>query len=235
MNARWRRSWVGAAACGALLAVAGLSAGAGQAPPAGQAAQVAVAPLPPPSFGGRWELNVVSSEQVPTSDEGERAADPAGAPPTAPPGGGRSGGGPGSTGGRGGPGGLGGPDGPDATRPESFSVQEQMSRVMDAPRVLTIVQKGDVITLTTGDGLATSLKADGIKVKEQQAGAPIERTSRFDGRSLVTETRLSNGTRVTQTFTKVMEGLQLVIATRVKGGRYREPLEFKRVYDQAFQ
>ena len=44
-----------------------------------------------------------------------------------------------------------------------------------------------------------------------------------------------NGAKITQTFTKVFDGLQLVIVTRIEGGQFRKPLELKRVYDQAFQ
>jgi hypothetical protein len=48
-------------------------------------------------------------------------------------------------------------------------------------------------------------------------------------------TKLSNGAMVTQTFTKVSEGLQLVVVTKIEGGRLPRPLEIKRVYDQPFQ
>jgi len=68
-----------------------------------------------------------------------------------------------------------------------------------------------------------------------QAGTSIERTTRWDGRSLVTAIKLSSGPKVTQTFTKISEGLQLVVVTRVEGGHLPTPIEIKRVYDQALQ
>ena len=69
-----------------------------------------------------------------------------------------------------------------------------------------------------------------------QAGTSIERTTRWDGgSSLVTAIKLSSGPKVTQTFTKISEGLQLVVVTRVEGGHLPTPIEIKRVYDQALQ
>ena len=89
---------------------------------------------------------------------------------------------------------------------------------------------GDSVNLLSGERAATSLIRPIV-----QAGTSIERTTRWDGRSLVTAIKLSSGPKVTQTFTKISEGLQLVVVTRVEGGHLPTPIEIKRVYDQALQ
>jgi hypothetical protein len=206
------------------------SSRAGQAP-AGElrAGQAAAAEMPAPNLAGRWELNVQASDP-PRADAvspGEGGEDRRG-------GGGRGGGGRGGgMGGRGG--GMGGGGMGGGGSKESETAREEMRRVLEAPRVLLIVQHDATLSLTDEQGRVTSLKPDGTKIKEQSAGTTIERTTRWDGRSLVTTTKLSSGAKVTQTFTKIAEGLQLVVSTKLEGGRMGNPMEFKRVYDQAFQ
>ena len=188
-------------------------------------------PLPPPSVAGRWELNVPASDPMPTPREpGEDG------------GGGHRGGGMGGRGGgMGGRGGMGGGGmggrgmGGDRSERDSGAGQEEMRQAMEAQRVLVIVQHDAAVTVTDEGGRVVKIQPDGAKVKEEQAGKSIERTSKWDGRSLVTTVKLSSGTRVTQTYTKVAEGLQLVVATKIEGGRLPKPIEFKRVYDQALQ
>ncbi len=192
--------------------------------PAG--AQATPPPLPPPQLAGRWDLNVQASDPTPSQDpqQGEGDEDRSG-------GGGRSGGRGGYSGRRGG-----GSEGARPSKqPESEAVRQQIERALEAPRFLIIVQRENHLSLTDDEGRVTTLKPDGTKVVEQQAGASVERTTRWDDRSLVTTAKLGDGAKVTQTFTKVFDGLQLVIITRVEGGHLPRPVELKRVYDQAFQ
>jgi hypothetical protein len=214
----------------ALLALAWLvvpSPAVAQAPPVPAGAQVTPPPLPPPQLAGRWELNVQASDPPPSrndqpaEDEGSRGSGGGGR-------GGRSGGGHRGTGGE-----EGGSS--KSKAPESSAVRQEMDRAVEAPRFLIIVQHEASLSVTDDEGRVTSLKPDGTKVTEEQGGGSVERTTRWDGRALVTTIRLSNGAKITHTFTKVFDGLQLVIITRIEGGRFQNPIEFKRVYDQAFQ
>jgi hypothetical protein len=202
-----------------------------QAPQAPAGAQVTPPPLPPPQLAGRWELNVQASDppRSQTDARGEGTEDRRGG------GGGGGTGGRGGMGRRGGMGGRSGTGGEAAKTEESTAARQEMERALEAPRVLIIVQHEAGLNLTDDEGRVTTLKPDGVKVSEQQAGASIERTTKWDDRSLVTTTKLSNGAKVTQTFTKVSEGLQLVVITRIEGGRIPTPIEIKRVYDQALQ
>lgn len=138
-------------------------------------------------------------------------------------------------GGMGGRGGMGGDTGRGGGSQESSAAREEMSRVLEAPRLLLIVQHEASLSLTDEEGRVLSLKPDGTKVKEQRAGSTTERTTRWDGRSLVTSMKLGSGAKVIQTFTKISDGLQLLVVTKVEGGRTPGPMEIKRVYDQALQ
>lgn len=220
----------------ALLGLA-LTFGVAHATPAPRSPQGATqaTPAPPssvPNLAGRWELNVQASDPPPeatgASGEGDEGRRGGGAP------GGRGGGGTGGGMGRGG-GGMGGDPGRGVESQKSSAVREEMRRVLEAPRLLLIVQHEASLSLTDEEGRVLSLKPDAVKVKEQRAGSTTERTTRWDGRSLVTSTKLSGGAKVTQTFTKIAEGLQLLVVTKVEGGRTQGPMEIKRVYDQALQ
>ncbi len=179
---------------------------------------------------GRWDLNVQASDPTPAPEqqqgEGQDRED-------------RGGGGGGGRGGRGG--GMGGRGGSrtewdrTAKQPDSSAVRQEMERALEAPRFLIIVQREGTVILTDDQGRVTTLKPDGTKVVEQQAGGTVERTTRWTDRALETTAKLGNGAKVTQTFTKVFDGLQLVVVTRVEGGKLPRPIELKRVYDQAFQ
>jgi hypothetical protein len=225
--------WTSAATIGvcallALGAIAGRSAAQDAKSPASGKAVAQAAPV---DLGGRWELNVQASDPIQwDSDEGTGE------------GGGRYGGrggagfGGGGRGGygRGGYGGGGAGEGQRSNR-ESAASREELRRIMEAQRVLTIVSRDGSVTVTDDAERVVSLKPDGAKVKEELAGEKVERTTKWDGRSLVTQLKLGSGVRVTQTYAKVNEGLQLVLAVKIEGGRFPKPEEFKRVYDQALQ
>jgi hypothetical protein len=200
-----------------------------QVPQAGAGAQAPPPPLQPPQLAGRWDLNVQASDPAPTrlSPQGGGDEDRGG--------GGGGGGRGGRGGGTGGRRGTYGESSRGGAKEESPAVRQEMDRAIEAPRFFIVVQREGSVILTDDQGRVTTLKPDGTKTVEQQAGGSVERTSRWDDRALVTTTKLSNGAKVTQTFTKVFDGLQLVIVTRIEGGKLPSPIEFKRVYDQAFQ
>ncbi len=186
------------------------------------------APQQAPNMAGRWELNAQESDAL----GGEISVPASGGRGGGLGGYGGYGGGRGTTGATGGgyPGG-----GAGAGAPESSVTREQLQRLLKASRLLLIVQDQTHLSLTDDDGRVVTLTPDGTKVKEEQFGQSIERTTKWDGRSLVTLVKLKSGTKVTQTFTKASEGLQLVVLTKAEGGRLGRPIIFKRVYDQAFQ
>jgi hypothetical protein len=229
----------------AWLMAASLAVAQVQQAPAG--AQATPPPLPPPQLAGQWDLNVQASDPTPVREpqqgEGEQGRGSQGDQGDQGGGGDRGGrGGYGGYGGYGGSGGYGGHRGPDShidrtssKQPDSEAVRQQIERALAAPRFLIIVQHPGRLSLTDDEGRVTTLKPDGTKVAEQQAGGSVERTTAWNDRALVTTLKLANGAKVTQTFTKVFDGLQLVVVTRIEGGRLPSPIELKRVYDQALQ
>jgi hypothetical protein len=111
-----------------------------------------------------------------------------------------------------------------------------MEDILTARRTLLIVEQRDRVTITDEHGRVQTLVPSGIKTKEERANLALERLTRWDDRSLVTEVSLGDGIRITQTYQKVQEGLQLVVMTRVQTGRGRDSERvIRRVYDQALE
>lgn len=117
----------------------------------------------------------------------------------------------------------------------SGASQEEMRRVAEAQSVLVISQTGASLTVTDGEGRTVALRADGVTVRDRPTGDALQRTTKWEGRTLVSVSRLSNDARVVQTYATMNERLQLVITTTVTGGRSLNPLSFRWVYDQALQ
>jgi hypothetical protein len=112
---------------------------------------------------------------------------------------------------------------------------EQVREILQAQRVLIIVEHPEYVSLTDESGRVQKFATNGEKVKEERDGQSYERRTRWEGRKLVTEVTLADGTRVVQTYEKVAEGLQLVVLTKVDNSRFGAARDFKRVYDQALQ
>jgi hypothetical protein len=112
---------------------------------------------------------------------------------------------------------------------------DQVREFLEAPRTLVIVEHPDHVSITDETGRVEKLVVNGTKAKEERGGQSIERRTRWDGRTLVSEIQLADGTKLTQTYQKVAEGLQLVVTTKIENSRLSGAREFKRVYDQALQ
>jgi hypothetical protein len=113
--------------------------------------------------------------------------------------------------------------------------RDEMRRVAEPQPVLQIVWHESHYAVTDAEGHVLILRPDGATVKAPQAWPALDRTTKWDGRELVTEVKLSSGARVTQNYASDDEGFRLVIRTRVEGGHARNALSYKWVYDQALQ
>ena len=122
-----------------------------------------------------------------------------------------------------------------AAASEGRATAEQVRAFLQSQRTLVIVEHADHVSITDENGQVQKLVTNGEKVKDEREGESFERRTRWDGRTLVTEIALSDGVRITQTYQKVAEGLQLVITTKLENSKFSGPREFKRVYDQALQ
>jgi hypothetical protein len=105
-----------------------------------------------------------------------------------------------------------------------------MRTVTEAPERLTIVYRDADVVLTSGEGQVQTLQPNGQAVQEKTArGQETERTTKWDGSNLVTEVRMSDGVKITQTYTRSPDGQQLIVTSRFEGPA--RVVDIRRVYD----
>ena len=153
-------------------------------------------------LAGTWVLNQELSDEIPDRDGRRR--------------------------GRGGPG----------FNPERIArMREAMRGMLVAARRLTIEGDRDELVLTFGDGQVVRLITDGREHTSQAgAGAQVKRTARWRGETVETEATLQVRRSLTVRQTYELQngadgGRQLVITSRVEGGRRGGERENRRVYD----
>jgi len=182
------------------------------------------------SIAGAWTLNKESSDASPgAAGRGEQGGDTARGRGDR---GSGSGGGYGRRGGGGGFGRMGGGGGGDRG---GRGNPEEMARMRDAMRDLanpsdhlTITQTESMIVITGADGRTTRLSPDGKKIKDDNT--KIERKTKWDGPSLVSEISGLGPGKMTQTFSIDPERHQLRVVVQMEG-RSGQPRTITRVYD----
>ncbi len=200
-------------------------------------------------FAGSWVINEDLSDELrpqPGGRDGDERRGPGGfGEPGWGPGGGVGGrvgvGGRGGFGGRdgfGGRGGFGGGGGdPQRTARMRADMQQAMRDLMTAPRRMTITANEREIVLTYDDRRVVRLIPDG-REHSGLAGtsARVTRKTRWRGATLEAEIELQSRMelRVRQTYevrAADAGGRELVVITRVDGGRRGRDRELRRVYD----
>jgi len=193
-----------------------------------------------PKIGGVWKLNAQLSDPPRTGGQGDGGPNPVAD-------GGRRGGGMipgGGVGGLGRGGGGGVPvggqrgDGPGrGIDPEKMkAARAVIEELMTPSATLTISDADGAVTFTESDGRTRTYKTDNRKEKHQAANATVETRARWEEGSLVIETDLGEGLKVTQTYSAGADPRQLTILTKLEGGpgrmsRQRPPR--RTVYDDA--
>jgi hypothetical protein len=176
-----------------------------------------------PSLTGRWKLDPEKSDDArarmrAVREEGQGDD-------------GRGGG----RGGRGSGRGMGG--GPHGGRmagqksEEQAAMQDVMDDVMQPADVLTITQGERDVTIARDDGRTLRLYADGRKAKE--ANGAVERTTRWDGPRLVSEIKVGDGPKITESWWLSADGKQLQASIRLQAPRGDREVVINRVYDSA--
>ena len=182
------------------------------------------------SIAGAWTLNKESSDASPgAAGSGEQGGDTARGRGDR---GSGSGGGYGRRRGGGGFGRMGGGGGGDRG---GRGNPEEMARMRDAMRDLanpsdhlTITQTESMIVITGADGRTTRLSPDGKKIKDDNT--KIERKTKWDGPSLVSEISGLGPGKMTQTFSIDPERHQLRVVVQMEG-RSGQPRTITHVYD----
>ena len=194
------------------------------------------------TLAGSWVINQDLSDELrpqPGGRDGDERRGPgAFGDPTWGPGGGfgRRGGFGGRGGGFGG-GGFGGGRDPQQMARLRAAMQEAMRDLMTAPRRMTIAADEREIVLTYDDRRVVRLIPDG-REHSGLAGtsARVTRRTRWRGATLEAEIELQSRMelRVRQTYEVRTSGFgdrQLVVTTRIDGGRRGRDRELRRVYD----
>ena len=198
-----------------------------------------------PSFQGAWVLNHDLSDKPADQsgqpgEEGGRGGGMGGGR------GGGMGGGRGGWGGRGGGmgggrggsgGGRGGYGGGGQSQEERQKMRDMMQAIFQAPERLTIVGGDGGVLITDDQGQVQRLNPDGKKAKDTVNGQAINRTTKWDGDKLVTETDAGGSAKIVQTYTVAADAHQLTVASQMASSRSggRTPREIKRVYDLSQQ
>lgn len=131
----------------------------------------------------------------------------------------------GGFGGRGG-GGFGGQQQTPEQREAAQRMRDALRQEIQAPDHMTIVTSDSTVIITTPDGHTTRLATDGSKVKDESTG--IERRTKWDKGSLVSEVNGLGRGKITETYTVDGEPKQLKVKLDVDGPRKTTQT---RVYD----
>lgn len=175
------------------------------------------------SIGGVWTLNNDLSDQPADrgqrGDDGQRGSNGGNGRGDGSGGGGgrrRGGGGGGGGFGRGGGGGMG--RGAVQANPDDMArMRDAMRDITNPSGHLTITQTESMVVLTEADGRTTRLSPDGKKVRDDNT--KIERKTKWDGATLVSEISGLGPGKMTQTFSVDPDGKQLRIIVVMDGGR----------------
>ena len=180
------------------------------------------------SIVGAWTLNKESSDASPgAAGSGEQGGD--NARERGDRGSGRGGGyGRRGGGGFGRMGGGGGDRGGRGTPEEMARMRDAMRDLTNPSDHLTITQSDSMIVITGGDGRTTRLSPDGKKIKDDNT--KIERKTKWDGPTLVSEISGLGPGKMTQTFSVDPERHQLRVVVQMEG-RSGQPRTITHVYD----
>ncbi len=177
---------------------------------------------------GVWVLDKDLSDRT---DQGMGRGD--GARGGMPPGGGGRGGGMGGgmPGGMGGgmPGGFGGRRDPDEARRSNRITKDLLS----AADRLTIVQDGQAILVTSGDGRAIKWVADNQEQERLTGDGVIKSRARWNGSSFTVEERIQDGPKVTRTFITSVDRSTLVLVLRIDGGDMPGQMAVHHIYTRS--
>ena len=97
---------------------------------------------------------------------------------------------------------------------------------------LTVTTEGDVVTFTAADGRVRRYRVDGRKEKHQFDNGTVDTKSKFENGQLTIETSSPGGAKLIDAYS-VNDQHQLVIETKLEGGRGGDRPPIVHVYDDA--
>ena len=198
-----------------------------------------------PKLAGRWQFNKDQSDdaqqKITDAQSNQRtSANSGGGYPGGGTGGGYPSGGGGWPGGGGGGwpgggmgrGGMGRRGGQQANRGSTVSA-EDWDRLAENPKFLQVDQKSDQVVITDDSDHTQTLYLDGKKHDDKDANGKKISSTKTDWESdtLVAETKLDHGTKLTQSFRLSDDGKQLYVVSRLENSSLQGPVTVRRVYD----
>ena len=200
-----------------------------------------------PKLTGRWQFNKDQSDdaqqKITDAQSTQRPANNSGGGyPGGGTGGGYPGGGGGWPGGGGGgwPGGGGGMGrggmgrrgGQQANRGSTVSAAD-WDRLAENPKFLQVDQKSDQVVLTDDSDHTQTLYLDGKKHDDKDENGKKVSTTKTEWQedTLVAETKLDHGTKLTQSFRLSDDSKQLYVVSRLENSSLTGPVTVRRVFD----
>jgi hypothetical protein len=106
-------------------------------------------------------------------------------------------------------------------------------RLGENPKFLQVDQKSDQVVVTDDSDHAQTFYTDGKKHDDKDENGKKVSTTRTDwqGDTLVAETKLDHGTKLTQSFRLSDDGKQLTVISRLENSSLQGPVSIRRVYD----
>ena len=203
-----------------------------------------------PKLSGRWQFNKDQSDdaqqKITDAQSNQRTSTNSGG---GYPGGGTGGGYPGGGGGYPGGGGVGFPGGggmgrggmgrggmgrggQQANRGSTVNA-EDWDRLGQTPKLLEIDQKSGQLVVTDDSAHAQTYYLDGKKHDDKDDnGKKISSTkTELQGNTVVAETKLDHGTKLTESFRLSDDGKELTVVSRLENSSLQGPVTIRRVYN----
>jgi len=110
---------------------------------------------------------------------------------------------------------------------------EDWDRLGQTPKLLQIDQKSGQVVVTDDSAHAQTFYLDGKKHDDKDDnGKKISSTKTdWQGDTLVAETKLEHGTKLTQSFRVTDDGKELTVVSRLENSSLQGPVTIRRVYN----
>ena len=109
---------------------------------------------------------------------------------------------------------------------------EDWDRLAENPKFLRIDQQSDHVVVTDDSDRAQTFYPDGKKHDNKDVnGKKVTTRTEWQGDMLMTETKLSHSSKLTQSFRLSDDSKQLYVTSRLENSSLQAPVSVRRVYD----
>jgi hypothetical protein len=128
----------------------------------------------------------------------------------------------------------GGGNGDPQARQARMEVMREILQPVDQ-FTLTLANDNKNVSMAYTDGRVFQFKADGSKEKHQLTNGTVDTKTKWDGPKLEIEYDLDGGFKVVRDYSLSDKTHQLVVTTKMEGGRAGRGRDMQAVYDAAGQ